>query len=455
MSAEEKLKEKQAELEALQKSFDDYIESSKELEGELEEALAKAEARTAEATKKKVEADYKTGELQKRITALMKEASKVPSHSNSQNGKGEGFIQLENENEDLKNRIRVLESTEEDLNHRLHDSEEEVIFLRAEVEEVRDAQHDAEDALQAEVKRLQSELENAKAAQVAAEAQSGKPMRRVSLSDGFGLEPDKLSTELIQQLEREMDELKEQLMLSERRGVELESTVSDLGQRLSEKEALIASRPTQQVDHTQVVELKNQIFALQQQLASRVDHALLAQKDKEIEDLLCQLEEFEEASVREKEQLVAEMAAKMEDMSEELNALKAITVSNTISSRSKSSHSFIQGSDISSIKGGNGNGKGRGSAPVVIDCRSSLSMEVMRLAERGVPEEMKEYIQNMKQQLELLRSNNMKLLNKLQATRGNILVCCRTRPPSDQELSSGGKICIDAADDSEMMCYDS
>ncbi len=46
------------------------------------------------------------------------------------------------------------------------------------------------------------------------------------------------------------------------------------------------------------------------------------------------------------------------------------------------------------------------------------------------------------------------MLNKLQALQGNIQVCCRTRPPSYQELANGGKICIDAADDTELMCYD-
>lgn len=36
---------------------------------------------------------------------------------------------------------------------------------------------------------------------------------------------------------------------------------------------------------------------------------------------------------------------------------------------------------------------------------------------------------------------------------GNIQVCCRTRPPSEQELMNG-KICVDVADDNELMIYD-
>jgi hypothetical protein len=58
------------------------------------------------------------------------------------------------------------------------------------------------------------------------------------------------------------------------------------------------------------------------------------------------------------------------------------------------------------------------------------------------------------QQYDGLRHSNTRLLNKLQALQGTIQVCCRTRPPSYQELAQGGKVCIDAADDTELMCYD-
>lgn len=55
---------------------------------------------------------------------------------------------------------------------------------------------------------------------------------------------------------------------------------------------------------------------------------------------------------------------------------------------------------------------------------------------------------------ENVRNSNIKLLNKLQSIRGNILACCRTRPANDNELLQGGKVCIDASDDTELLCYD-
>lgn len=42
----------------------------------------------------------------------------------------------------------------------------------------------------------------------------------------------------------------------------------------------------------------------------------------------------------------------------------------------------------------------------------------------------------------------------MQAARGNIQVCCRSRPPQDQELANGGKVIIDATDESELLCFD-
>lgn len=44
---------------------------------------------------------------------------------------------------------------------------------------------------------------------------------------------------------------------------------------------------------------------------------------------------------------------------------------------------------------------------------------------------------------------------KIQSLRGNIQVCCRTRPPLDPELSAGGQLIVDASDDSELLCFDS
>ncbi len=67
---------------------------------------------------------------------------------------------------------------------------------------------------------------------------------------------------------------------------------------------------------------------------------------------------------------------------------------------------------------------------------------------------MREELISQVEQLESLRISNARLLQKLQAARGNIQVCCRARPPSDQELAHSSRICVDVIDDNEVACYD-
>ena len=67
---------------------------------------------------------------------------------------------------------------------------------------------------------------------------------------------------------------------------------------------------------------------------------------------------------------------------------------------------------------------------------------------------------------ESVRLTNAKLLQKLQAVKGNIQVCCRTRPPTDNELAAAqlnnltgtnsyvGKVCVDVSNENEISCYD-
>lgn len=52
------------------------------------------------------------------------------------------------------------------------------------------------------------------------------------------------------------------------------------------------------------------------------------------------------------------------------------------------------------------------------------------------------------------RSSNSKLLQKVQALRGNIQVMCRIRPPNLREVEAGVKIQVEAMSDTELGIYD-
>ena len=114
--SEESLKLKQKELDCLQQSFDDYVESSKEFEGELELALKSTEDKLTDVTNKKVQTDSKLMVAQEKLTQLSKELQHVQNDLGNARGKlgtaEESTKKLESSNDALKDRVRILEATE-------------------------------------------------------------------------------------------------------------------------------------------------------------------------------------------------------------------------------------------------------------------------------------------------------------------------------------------------------
>lgn len=53
-----------------------------------------------------------------------------------------------------------------------------------------------------------------------------------------------------------------------------------------------------------------------------------------------------------------------------------------------------------------------------------------------------------------LKVKNLKLLGKIQHLRGSIQVCCRVRPPSEEETQAGGQLCVDATDEGGVYVYE-
>lgn len=53
-----------------------------------------------------------------------------------------------------------------------------------------------------------------------------------------------------------------------------------------------------------------------------------------------------------------------------------------------------------------------------------------------------------------LKASNAALLQKMQSLKGNIQVCCRTRPPLEPELVHNARICVDTSSDNELAWYD-
>jgi chromosome segregation ATPase len=161
MSSSE-LEEKQRQLDDLQRSFNEYVESSKELESELETALEDAAEKIDRAAEREAAAQRKAEELQAKVDELTRSLN----NKSRDNGKGidneELLIKqrrLENENEDLQNQVRVLEASVEDLNHRLQGLEEDTIFLKTDIEAITLARDELEVEMNDTVDALQQKLD--------------------------------------------------------------------------------------------------------------------------------------------------------------------------------------------------------------------------------------------------------------------------------------------------------
>ena len=106
------------ELEALQKSYDDYVESSKEFEGELEHALKEAEDKLADVITKKQQSEAKLATSQAKSAQLSKEIRSVQNDLKKARDRvgllDESTKKLESANDSLLDKVRILEATEGD-----------------------------------------------------------------------------------------------------------------------------------------------------------------------------------------------------------------------------------------------------------------------------------------------------------------------------------------------------
>mmetsp|Transcript_4240 Transcript_4240/g.7823 ORF Transcript_4240/g.7823 Transcript_4240/m.7823 type:complete len:1363 (+) Transcript_4240:208-4296(+) len=90
----------------------------------------------------------------------------------------------------------------------------------------------------------------------------------------------------------------------------------------------------------------------------------------------------------------------------------------------------------------------------IIDTTSRSRLAAQRAIQSGDVDSLREELLHQVNRYEQLREHNAKLLQKNQQTSNAIQVCCRLRPPSEQELGQGADICMDVLDDSQVALYD-
>lgn len=165
-SADDLLDKKEQEYNELQLSYTEYINSSKELEQELEQALEDAVNKLEEVSLSEQNAIKKSNELEKQIQILLKtKDNNLNSFSsiNDQEQATKRITHLENENENLLNQIRILEATEENLQHKIDTFEEEVIYLKSDIDIITNARCELEETIKSyEYKITVSDEDNSK-----------------------------------------------------------------------------------------------------------------------------------------------------------------------------------------------------------------------------------------------------------------------------------------------------
>jgi len=164
--------ELEQELSALRAQYDSFVESSKELEEVLEQELKDASKSLDEAVKKKAAAEDKAAATWENYSNLMKEQEKAQQDLTKTKEKLAQLdaerVRLENDNNELQQRVRILEETEEDLKHKLETAHEDVIFIQGDLEEAKAAKEESEKSLRAELARIQQSTHHSVASPLAA-----------------------------------------------------------------------------------------------------------------------------------------------------------------------------------------------------------------------------------------------------------------------------------------------
>jgi len=544
------LEAKQIELEELKQSFDEYVESSKDLETELEASLEDVEEKLREATDKNKVLDTKIADLYSQLSNATSEQDRLnDSLTKSKNSLDTANLtirKLEQSNAAMEDKIRELELTEKDLKGKLDASVEAGIHLQVEL----DAQ--GPDKANEEVKKLKAELAGAQAELLRVEGELNDYKER---EKNFADKEKEWSRKLgkATYFEEELSRARSQIGLLEARvqqrtqeKVALESEVTSLRESLPDKSAKktsvrASSKEHEAVDGFEAVvedlyarlgeaeeenrELTDALEVAQEDLMRKHEafvevnkaNTTLEEKLKKTQEDVFDLEKQLEASkskLASANEHIQTLKKKLDQKSLDINGLNAsnrelvseneglvkrmnsLAEEATIQNQTQYLPPVSDADIIADLKKAEAawqieraelirerdmlrvevveleerlNEEATPIRPVVaVETASISNSEVAALidttgrarlaAEQAIESEdinmMKEELMHQLHRYDHMRANNAILLHKLQSAKGNIQVCCRTRPPSDQELGQGAKICLDVVGETELACFD-
>lgn len=150
------------ELKQVQDSFDEYTQSSHELEQELEQELSRAEKKNAFLSAKNQQFEIDLQSAREKLESALAQAHKYERELFGLRDEltlaVEAKRRLEQEQDDLVTQVRILQATEEDLRHKMERELEEKVFLVSDQEELHREHELAVERFRTEIVDLKSEL---------------------------------------------------------------------------------------------------------------------------------------------------------------------------------------------------------------------------------------------------------------------------------------------------------
>jgi chromosome segregation ATPase len=225
------------ELETLKKSYEEFIESSTALEKELEDSLKESENKCADLQLKKQLAEEKYNSLREKYNSTLLQFNNCQKELSQSTEKlllsEQKKTELERLVDELQEMVRILETTEEDLVHKLQSAEEELVFKQSDYEELKIEKMESERRLKAELTELQAELAKYENNSVENEFSESKGENEgMHSSTQVKSDHKNINSDLVDELELEIEDLTERLASTELQNQQLNEEVSRLADEL-------------------------------------------------------------------------------------------------------------------------------------------------------------------------------------------------------------------------------
>ncbi|KAE8911354.1 hypothetical protein PF005_g10338 [Phytophthora fragariae] len=355
----EELRKKTQELKQMQDEFDEYTQSSHELEQELEQELSRVEKRNSHLLNKNQYLDRDLQLARNKLEEALDQTRQFEDELQATRTELEASVaarrKLEQQQDDLETQVRVLQATESDLRHKMEREMEEKVFLLSDQEELQREHELATERFRTEIMDLKSELyalqQKYEDATTASDIFSGNDSMATtrsqseeddddydstynenSLRHSTAHERDEISREvLIESLREEIEALSSRVQDETDARSAAEADVQQLRESLAHMEAMEAEM-TEMTDELieksqdirtrdeQIEELRESLLKLQSEMATVNDGGI--ELTNERENMRNELEENERETSALKDELET-VRSQCDDLAESERQLKA------------------------------------------------------------------------------------------------------------------------------------